>query len=891
MTPVEPPTLFAGLLQRRQTSAYRNGRARLFLAASGLWLLSATGLAVLDSSREPASAWALAVPALLWLALLGIFWRAHRNGRCDQRLVLARLEAARPELGQLFSTAAWTLDNPEAGRLAADLREEAVTALGKTPNAGGVDPRGLRIPTVLAVLGLVAISAFVALTDAPAKTLRRVLFFDTSPYSELAFSGLPAELLPDDGVAGEVLITGRPHAEIRLRTSINGGVADERILTVRGGRAAVIIDAPGGEVLLEARAGDAAPVSVVIPFVAPPKLVRPQVVIIPPAYTQQKERTLKDKLEVEVLEGSTLVFSTAIEPKLDQLKSVATGTAAGTLTTDGAAEWQGGDVALTAMAKLGKGELTLQVRNERAMDSNIQKLAVEVLADAMPEATVDGEETETGVILKGALTDDVGLGKTGMFMIVQGKEVELKIQSVEGKSKGIILVAELTREQLGVTDEETVMVFSWAEDLAPQHAGQRTLSDPLEIVVPKNGDPPKPQKPDKPKKPEKKPKKLELKKDLEQMAAVINKLADQEEKLSKEAGEPGSDAQANAAQQQQAASRLEKVREKMAELLPGAAELAEAAEAAAKAIQESTNAFESSDAAKGAKGASEAAALLKELGTALGGQSGSPEEQAEAAAQQALQAAEALEATPSAEKSSAAGRAAAGLGRATGSPKAGELSKQLAKAGEPSEAKPGPPSDAQKEADRKSEEQRKALAAELKEEARKTLAKAAEEKLKQEAATLRANELARKLMEEARNKPPGQNPQNSGDGPKPPPQPGDDSPPSDQESDGQGTQKGNGKSLAKALGQSGADGLVQEGENLENAFKRGEIPSYQQLAKIFKMTEERLSELAAQRKRRLTGKEAAGTGAELTRKYLQELSDDATPDEPSRGNGGKGGKR
>lgn len=886
MSTVQAEPQFARHLQQRRDSAARHARRRVFLIGSGLWMLALAGLAALDSANEPATGSLQSATILLWILLLSTLIWAGRAAQRDRALVLERIEAARPETGQLFTTASWTLESAESGLLAGEVRAQAVRELEQTPAHAGHDPRGSGLPALLALVGAAALAAFLLLADQPRKTLKRVLFFDSAPYTQLAFEKLPTELLANQPVSGEIVLRGRARAEVRLSTRVNGGAADERVLPVRDGRALIALESPGGDLELTARAGDAPAVQALIPFVRPPRLSRPRLRVIPPAYTLQAEQTVNDPTLLEVLEGSTVVFSAACDPVPDPARFGLTGRTSGSCEGDGRAKWEGVIPTIRALVKLGPGDMTLQAVSERQMFSNLLKVALTGMPDEMPEASVDGEETDAGVKLRGALTDDVGLGKTGMFMVVNGQEVELKAKDVAGKAKGTVLEAEVTREQLQVSDEETVAVFSWAEDLAPQHAGQRTVSDPLLIVVPKNGEPPKPQKPQKP---QKQPKKLELKKAVEKLAKEAKALAEMEGAIADETAKAASDLEATTARQAQAASRLEKLRGELGELFPGSPELGEAAEAAAKAIAASSRALQGKNAPAASKPANEAAGLLNELAKALTAQSGTPEEQAEAAAEQAMEAAEALEGTPSASKSSAASRAAAALGRAAGSPKASELSDKLTKAA----AQPDGP---------KAEGERKELAKELKEEARKTLAKAAEEKLKQEAATQKANELAKELMKDAMNNPrqpgqqPGQKPGEQQPGQKPgepggqKPDPNDAPPPgqepqgpeSDQESEGQGTQKGKSKSLAKALGQSGSAGLVQEAESMEAGFKRGEVPDYRQLSKIVRMTEERLSQLAAERKRRLSGKEAAGSGAELTRKYLQGLSDDATPGEGRR---------
>lgn len=840
-----PPPLsgtLKALFERHAAEAERRSRLEAILLIGSAWLLLTTVFVWADRRWE----FSPSTLRILWLILWSLVFiapiRAIHAGRKAARHTIARLESVRPELGQLFSTALWALEKQHPGPLEVELQTRALRELQQTPIHSSFPPnRGPNAPLLFQTAACLLILAL-PFNGSAIVTLRRLLLPGDSRYTRLH-----ADKLPDlhDGkrrIPCQITLEGKQRPTLIVSLHSDSSLQKTLEISVVSGSAVFDLPAQNGDIELEIQSGDSLPLRKRIAQSIPTRLTKPFVRVLPPAYSGLPEKTVPNPTRLEVIEGSTLQLCATTDPTKAADSAQIHGSATGSLVQMGPGFWEGNPAQanLKSMTSVGNGEMRIQLEEPNARLSETLSVSVSVKPDELPAAEIQGEELGENIRLNASFDDDLGIAKGGIVAFVDGREVELAAQTFNGTAAQANLQREVSPAQLLLTPGTQVEVRSFAEDLAPAHAGKRSYSEPLVIVLPSDKPTPVPMF----KNP---PKKLVLKDKMHRLEQEARRLSDEQTQVAKNCLSPnGPDSQSLPklqALQKQAATDHENLLKEIQSLQNGSAGLQELSEEAADAIAQSIKALASNDLQKASQSASTAADRLSEIADFLNAQALPPEKLAELSARQALKSAADLARKPDASSARKAASDAESMAASSSAPNASEIAKALRETNQSGTD------------DTPAQTARKQLASRLHREALDALAKTAERNLAQEAALLQSKQLAESLLGESQS--PEKNPTSS------PPR------------DAQAAETA--QALAQALSRTSHPSLASQANGLSQQLTRGEMPEYERLKSIIREADSVLQRISAERLQRFQSKEAAGSGAELSRRYFQELSEDATP--------------
>lgn len=212
-----------------------------------------------------------------------------------------------------------------------------------------------------------------------------------------------------------------------------------------------------------------------------PELVSSDVTIIPPAYTQQPGKEIKNTQNVSVLEGSTIKFHLKINKPIT------------------AAELYGEDKTIVPLVPRQDNPLLLEgnmiplktqkyrlhlVDDRERSSKQPASFSVQVLKDQPPKIEVVFPKRDLALSpiqempLEAKVWDDQGVKRTGAVFTLSGKTHEVILNEAPlkgGQNHALKTLLEL--EKLKAAPTQLVSYFVWAEDASPDGKVRRSQSD------------------------------------------------------------------------------------------------------------------------------------------------------------------------------------------------------------------------------------------------------------------------------------------------------------------------------------------------------------------------------------------------------------------------------
>jgi hypothetical protein len=210
-----------------------------------------------------------------------------------------------------------------------------------------------------------------------------------------------------------------------------------------------------------------------------PALTRADASLQFPAYTSLTNQTIRDTLRVSAIEGTRLTYSLQLNKPVTSARLIGK-TETLTLTTQTNPVALLNDFTLTNSARYSLELVDADGRTNKTPT----EFSIVVLPDRPPEVKIAfprGDQRVSSLEelqLQGAAKGEFGLLKYGIGFSVAGQEpqfVELG-QSAPAKTQRQF-TNQIAMESLGVTADQVVSYFAWADDYGPDGQVRRTFSD------------------------------------------------------------------------------------------------------------------------------------------------------------------------------------------------------------------------------------------------------------------------------------------------------------------------------------------------------------------------------------------------------------------------------